>query len=173
MQKVKIPQMVDPARSAAKRLDYDGIIVPGAFTRLSEMVEEILKDVEIHLSFYIDLQGLTVFEGKASTAVKCICQRCGEPFEYNLTAEFKYTTDVKKVETLNISVDYDEIEPNEFGEVDIFNIVEDELILALPFSQMHAQEDCSVNGDTWVFGEIQTEEKTNPFAVLNQLKSRK
>lgn len=27
MQKVKIPQKVDPARSAAKRLDYDGIII--------------------------------------------------------------------------------------------------------------------------------------------------
>ena len=173
MQEVKIPQKVDPARSAAKRLDYDGIIIPGAFTRLSGLVEEILKDVEIHLSFYVDLQGLTVFEGRAGTAVKCICQRCGESFELNLETSFKYTTDLKKVEALGITVDYDEAEPDEFGEIDIFSIVEDELILALPFAPMHSGDDCSMSGDSWVFGEVEEEPKANPFAVLNQLKSRK
>ncbi len=173
MQKVKIPQTVDPTRSAAKRLDYDGILVPNSLERLTGLVEEILSDVDVYLSFYVDLQGLTVFEGNAGTAVKCICQRCGEPFTLDLNVDFKYTIDQKKIENLGLTVDYDFTDVNEFGEVDIYSIIEDELILAIPYAPMHPIDECLVDKADWVNGEIVEEKKSNPFTVLNQLKSRK
>ena len=44
MQKVKIPQKVDPRYTAAKRLDYVGIIPKEKLERLQGIVEEIVED---------------------------------------------------------------------------------------------------------------------------------
>ena len=93
MQKVKIPHKVDPVRAAAKKLDYDGYIPRDKLERLAGVVETVLSDAEVRLSFSVDLQGLTVIEGSAGAAVKCECQRCGDPCELRLSADFHYTVD--------------------------------------------------------------------------------
>ena len=114
MQKVKIPQNVDPIYSASKRLDFDGIIPKEKLERLLDMVGEIKDDAEVHLTFGVDLQGITAIEGSVGTAVKCVCQRCGELFELRLESQIRYTPDVKKVEELGLEDVYDFVEPNEF-----------------------------------------------------------
>jgi uncharacterized protein len=173
MQKVKIPQKVDPYRSATKRLDYDGIISKENFSRLAEVVEAILKDIEVHISFNVDLQGLTAIAGRASTAVKCVCQRCGESFDLDLVAEFSYTPDQKKIESMGLTTEYDFVSTDEFGEIDLYSLVEDELILALPIIPKHQEDDCAESEEKWVYGHVVESEKANPFAVLNELKSKK
>ncbi len=170
MQKVKIPLKIDPYRAASKRLDYDGIIPKENLLRLAEMVEAILTDIEVHLSFGVDLQGLTAIEGKVGTAVKCVCQRCGKDFDLELKVDFAYTPDQKKVETLGLATEYDFVDLDEFGEVDICSLIEDELILELPSFPKHELADCSAQDNDWVVGEIKEEPKTNPFAVLKELK---
>ncbi len=65
------------------------------------------------------------------------------------------------------------VELNEFGEVDLVQLVEDEFILNLPQVAMHDEADCSVDSDNLVFGELPEEvleEKPNPFDVLKSLK---
>ena len=47
MQKVKIPRTVDPARTAQKRLDLDGIIQTSLFKRLSEATEGVKRDAQV------------------------------------------------------------------------------------------------------------------------------
>lgn len=69
--------------------------------------------------------------------------------------------------------EYDLVDLNEFGEVDLVQLVEDEFILNLPQVAMHDEADCSVDSDNLVFGELPEEvleEKPNPFDVLKSLK---
>lgn len=172
MQKVKIPQKVDPRYTAAKRLDYVGIIPKEKLERLQSIVEEIVEDAEVNLTFGVDLQGITAIEGSVGTAVKCVCQRCGELFDLKISSQIRYTPDLKKVEELGLEDLYDFVDVDEFGEVDLYQILEDELILALPSSPRHEDADCSEGGKEWVAGEIVEPEKTNPFAVLSKLKSK-
>ena len=47
MQKVKIPRTVDPAKSAQKRLDYQGIIQVSLMKRLAEFTEGVKRDAEV------------------------------------------------------------------------------------------------------------------------------
>jgi uncharacterized protein len=56
------------------------------------------------------------------------------------------------------------------GYIDIAEVVEDELILALPLVAMHEDTACNEN---WRASELQVETpvKENPFAVLQQLKT--
>ncbi len=169
MQKVKIPQKVDPVRAAAKKLDYEGYIPKEKLERLAGVVEAVLSDAEVKISFGVDLQGLTVIEGNVGTAVKCVCQRCGDSLELNIASDFRYTIDEKKAKALKLEDDYDFAEVDEFGELDLYQILEDELLLSLPLVPRHPDGVCEIpNGG--VFGEIPEQENSNPFAVLSKLK---
>lgn len=68
---------------------------------------------------------------------------------------------------------YEPIEFNPFGEVDLRDVVEDELMLTLPLVPMHDPEHCEVSVAEQVFGKLPAEaEKPNPFAVLANLKRK-
>jgi uncharacterized protein len=68
---------------------------------------------------------------------------------------------------------YDVVETDEHGEVNLRQLVEDELILALPLFPMHDEGQCDSNKVQMSWGEIEPEpEKPNPFAILQELKKK-
>ncbi|MDB1124412.1 23S rRNA accumulation protein YceD [Vibrio algarum] len=173
MQKVKIPRTVDPAKAAQKRLDYDGVIQPSLFKRLAETTAGVKRDAEVSLSFEIDEQRLTVISGKANVEVDLECQRCNEIFAHECEVQFTYTPVRSDESEVDAPEEYDLVDRNEYGEVDLIQLVEDEFILGLPQVAMHDEADCSVNSDNLVFGELPKEveeDKPNPFDVLKSLK---
>ncbi|EDP57291.1 23S rRNA accumulation protein YceD [Vibrio sp. AND4] len=173
MQKVKIPRTVDPAKSAQKRLDYDGFIQPSLFKRLAETTEGVKRDAEVSLSFDIDEQRLVVISGKGNIEVDLECQRCNEVFTHKCEVEFLYTPYLGEKTEEEAPEIYDLVDLNEYGELDLIQLIEDEFILTLPQIPMHDDADCSVDSNNMVFGEIPEEieeEKPNPFDVLKNLK---
>ncbi|NRF14886.1 23S rRNA accumulation protein YceD [Vibrio coralliilyticus] len=173
MQKVKIPRTVDPARAAQKRLDYDGIIQVSLFKRLFESVEGVKRDAQVSLSFELDEQRLVVISGKANIEVDLECQRCNEVFAHECDVQFTYTPYKGEKTEEEAPEEYDLVDLNEYGEIDLIQLVEDEFILNLPQIAKHEEAECSVKSDNLVFGEIPeeiVEEKPNPFDVLKNLK---
>jgi uncharacterized protein len=173
MQKVKIQRTVDPVKAAQKRLDYDGSIQPSLFKRLAEMTEGVKRDADVSLSFEMDEQRLTVISGKANVEVDLECQRCNEVFVHEYEVQFTYTPVRSDKSEVDAPEEYDLVDQNEYGEIDLIQLVEDEFILGLPQVAMHDVADCSVNSDNLVFGELPKEteeEKPNPFEVLKSLK---
>jgi len=172
MQKVKIPRTVDPVKAAQKRLDYEGIIQVSLFKRLEESVEGVKRDAEVSLSFGMDEQRLVVISGKANIDVDLECQRCNEVFAHRCEISFKCTP-YREGHEDETPEEYDLVDLNEYGELDLIQLVEDEFILALPQIPMHDEADCSVKSDNMVFGEIPDDvedSKPNPFDVLKSLK---
>jgi uncharacterized protein len=94
---------------------------------------------------------------KASLVVKC--QRCLDEMTVNLNLSFDYlisNTEISEAE------DDDEIDWLEAShEMDVGELIEDELLLALPIAPTHAY-DCSKLS-------TQSGDKPNPFAVLKGL----
>lgn len=173
MQKVKIPRTVDPAKAAQKRLDYDGIIQQSLLKRLEESVAGVKCDAHVSLSFGMDEQQLVVISGKANIEVDLECQRCNELFAHECEVEFTYTPYYSEKSEQDAPDEYDLVDLNEYGEVDLIQLVEDEFILNLPQVAMHDEADCRVNSDNLVFGELPEEvleDKPNPFDVLKSLK---
>ena len=63
------------------------------------------------------------------------------------------------------------VQIDEFGEIDLLGMIEDEIILSLPVVPVHDSEHCEVSEADMVFGKLPAEvEKPNPFAVLASLK---
>ncbi|MDH3000318.1 hypothetical protein A1D23_09010 [Chelonobacter oris] len=173
MQKVKLPLTVDPVKDAQRRLDYVGYYAPNQLDRLQTSVSRVLSDAQVTLSFSIDPQRLVVIKGHADVEVELICQRCDKPFTVTSECDFCYSP-VSNMDQADVLPDiYEPIEFNEFGEIDLRDIVEDELMLSLPLVPMHDPEHCEVSVAEQVFGKLPAEaEKPNPFAVLANLKRK-
>ncbi len=171
MTNVKLPKQLDPVKSAQKRAVYDGVYLCKDLTRFNDAVSSVLADVSVKVEFNKDAQGLIYFAGIAKTDVSLICQRCNKSFNHAVNADFCFSP-VQGQEQAEVLPDvYEPVEVNDHGEIDFFQLVEDELILALPIVALHAREDCAVKEEDLQFGKLEPEqERKNPFAVLKELK---
>ncbi|MDF2177645.1 23S rRNA accumulation protein YceD [Aliiglaciecola sp. CAU 1673] len=171
MQKVKLPKQLDPIKNAIKRSYFRGVMMTSDMERLQQVVAAVDDEVNVELRFDKDAQGLVFFEGNLSTTVSLICQRCNESFVHSLDVSFSFCP-VKAEEDIDeLPEAYEPVEVNDHGEIDLLQLFEDELILALPIVAFHAEEDCKRNSDEMSFGEIEPAvERPNPFAVLKELK---
>jgi uncharacterized protein len=173
MQKVKLPKLLDPVKSAVKRSDYSGVMMSSDMERLSGAVADIADTIDIEVKFEKDAQGLSFFQGELSTSVSLICQRCNEPFAHSIHLNFCYSpVQGQSQEQIDeLPEVYEPVEVNDHGEINLLQLFEDELILALPIVALHAEEDCSVKAADMQYGEIEpADERPNPFAVLKELK---
>lgn len=173
MQKVKLPLTLDPVRTAQKRLDYQGIYSDDQVERVAGSVVSVDSDVECEMSFAIDNQRLAVITGDAKVSVTLECQRCGKPFPHQVHTTYCFSP-IRSIEQAEaLPETYEPIEVNEFGEIDLQAMVEDEIILSLPVVPVHDSEHCEVSEADMVFGELPVEvQKPNPFAVLASLKRK-
>ncbi|KAA9001196.1 23S rRNA accumulation protein YceD [Affinibrenneria salicis] len=173
MQKVKLPLTLDAVRTAQKRLDYVGVYTSEQLVRLAESVVSVDSDVQAVLSFSIDNQRLAVIKGEADVSVTLLCQRCNQPFAHQVHVSFCFSPVITDEQAEALPEAYEPVGVDEFGEVDLLAMIEDELILSLPIAPVHDSEHCEVSDADRVFGQLPEEaEKPNPFAVLASLKRK-
>ena len=173
MQKVKLPLTIDVARAAQKRLDYQGVYAPELVARLADTVVSVDSDVECTMSFAIDNQRLAVLQGTADVQVTLSCQRCNQSFPHVVHVSYCFSPVSSDEQAEALPEAYEPVDINDFGEIDLLAVIEDELILALPVVPVHDSEHCEVSDADMVFGKLPEEaEKPNPFAVLASLKRK-
>ncbi|MCW2254280.1 uncharacterized protein M2263_000371 [Providencia alcalifaciens] len=171
MQKVKLPLTIDAQRAAQKNLDYVGSYTPEQVTRIAESVVSVDSDVECELAFEIDKQRLTVVKGHAQVDVTLQCQRCRKDFKHHTDVSYCFSPVVDDEKAEALPEGYEPVQFDEFGEIDLLGLIEDEIILSLPVVPVHDSEHCEVSEADMVFGELPPEAaKPNPFAVLASLK---
>ncbi|MCX8650351.1 23S rRNA accumulation protein YceD [Gilliamella sp. B2776] len=165
----KLPLIIDPIKAAQKRLDYVGYYPVQAITR----VDYPKSDITCSLSFYFDEQKLCVITIDAKMTLELICQRCFKPFITEVHVMNKFSPVKSDAQAETLPEHYEPVLMNEFGEVDILALLEDEIILSLPIAPVHYSKHCEVSEADMVFGDIPTEnEKPNPFAILVSLKNK-
>lgn len=169
----RLPLTIDPIKAAQKRLDYTGAYPAKNANRLTESVENVNSDIKCALSFGIDEQRLCVISIDAEVSVTLMCQRCQQPFDMIIHVKNKFSPVKSDAQAEALPEHYEPALVNEFGEVDMLALIEDELILSLPIAPVHDSQHCEVSEANFVFGEIPLEdEKPNPFAILASLKNK-
>lgn len=170
MQNLKLPITIDPFKSAQRRLSCEGYIELSGFDRLRAVTEKCSGQIDVSVKFDVDEQNLVMISGNGSAPVTLTCQRCNEPFEHTLTIDFCFSPVKKPEQADELPSYYDAIELDENGEVNLHQLVEDELLLAIPLIPKHELNDCQAPADS-VWGKLPEElDKPNPFDVLKQLK---
>jgi uncharacterized protein len=143
------------------------------FGRLTADAASCSGEVSVQAEFCFE-EGFPVFRGTAKTVVQLECQRCLEPVGVPIEVSFILAfvgSEEKAVEVPQ------PMEPVllESEEISIIEVLEDELILALPIVALH--EECDVfdyrTPDEKTQAVAQDEAATaNPFSVLEQLKGK-
>ncbi|MBE8167681.1 MAG: 23S rRNA accumulation protein YceD [Shewanella sp.] len=174
MQTVKIPVSIDPTRSAQTRLDIQGLIPGKQLKRLNEVCAGDCSDVLVSLECGQDLQGIVYLKGKAVTELTLLCQRCMTQLNTEVTVDFSFGLCKNQAEIDGLPEAYDPIECDEIGEIRLHQLIEDELITVIPLIPMHDDSSCHQGSKDMAVGEIEPvqEDRPNPFAVLEKLKSK-
>lgn len=174
MQKVRVPISVDPVKSAGKQLSYLGLIPGKNLVRLQELLVEACPDIDAQIHFDVDEQGIKVIRGHAEVTVVLACERCGDPMILPVQCDFVYAPITKRQKATDMPEEYEPIDLDELGEVNLHQIVEDELMLTMPVVPKHDEQACRIKADAMQWGELDpsAEAKENPFAVLQSLKRK-
>jgi uncharacterized protein len=173
-----IPETIDPFRYAEQDVRLDGIVNVADMQRLSALLVSNDKlvsvpgknVVNVDLRFGKDEQGIAFLNGHLETELMLECQRCMEPYLYQLASRFQLGI-VSTLDEANALPDSYEPTLTHEGRLPLREVIEDEVILNLPIIPRHKPEDCRVNlpsvDESW------EQKKGNPFDVLRTLKTKK
>jgi len=159
-------------KEVAQKGCFEGEIALSELKRLGELLQ--LDDagvdgrtIAVNFEFLRSEFDVPMLAGRLQTSLELECQRCLKPLELPLDVNFRLLIDASD-ELLSHSSE-DTVYSDD-GYIDIVEVVEDELILALPLVAMHENTACNEN---WRASELSAETpvKENPFAVLQQLKT--
>lgn len=157
--------IINSLEFARKKLEIHGTIENSQLLRARDLMSSHAGIIEWALSGSVGLDGKSKLTLFIKGVVQMPCQRCLESVnvDLNLKSEFILVRDDSEIPSEDDDVDeYDYLVAD--AEMDVLALVEDEVLLTLPYAPKHSIEDCSVKSE-------QLETKApNPFAALRDFK---
>lgn len=141
-----------------------GTIAVRQFERLRDALANQDGEVRYALRGMLTERGDDAIALEVSATLSLACQRCLEPviMEVQASRRIVFAPDPHSLEAAyDEAPDTDVVEAVEW--LDVAQLVEDEVLLSLPYSPRHPPEACTTAVDG------QTAEKPSPFAVLAKL----
>ena len=172
----RLPEFIDPWHFAEIGKELSGQVRITNLPRLKEILMDQEGETEFLLGFHKGENKRVHILGYVKAELKLECQRCLEPVSCSIASE----VDVVVVEGYDeAKLLPDEQEPLLAGDkrIRLAEIIEEELLLALPQVPMHQENECKAAYENFDGSEEQKgvelgETKPNPFAVLKDLKSK-
>ena len=162
----KLRQRYQVHKEVSRGGGYGGVIRVRELARLAEFLHSDKATIAIEFEFVKSEYDAPIVRGKLDTTLLIECQRCLQAMEKQLLIEFNLLIDADDEVVAESSMDtiY-----SEDGYIDIFEVAEDELILALPLVNMHDNLACN---EYWPVEKQQSQQlRENPFSVLEKLKT--
>lgn len=169
MSEATLPHLIEPGKWADRCAELKLRLPLSRFTRLLQGALADEGEVAVDCRFERDVRGLPHLQGHLAAELQLTCQRCLAPVAMPLAAD----VDVWLLPTEALAERLGEDEDYvvfDGGQLDFPELLEDELILALPLVARH--EDCEPQAELTEDEPVIIEpvEKENPFQVLASLK---
>tara|TARA_Y100001935_G_scaffold255670_1_gene271178 strand:- start:17819 stop:18328 length:510 start_codon:yes stop_codon:yes gene_type:complete len=150
---------------------FSGTVVLESMPRLAPLLAKTDLSAAYSLSFGQDSEKRLVISGNVSTKLKLKCQRCMEDLDFSIELTFCLSPIKTAKESDSLPEKYDPLLMNSDW-IAPMDIIEDELILAIPSAPKHEEEDCAVSlRDLKVKDSLV--KKESPFAILAKMKRKK
>jgi uncharacterized protein len=163
----KLKRTYRTSSELTRKADYIGNISLAEMPRLQSLALPQEGWVRVTFNFGFNLLNHAVIKGEYATDIQVECQRCLEPMTFHVEQEFELLIDASDEDIESFQID--SVYTSE-GYLDVFEVIEDELILALPLILMHEDTSCNTYWQPQPDDEATVEKKDNPFAVLKTLK---
>jgi uncharacterized protein len=171
---------IEPLKLARREAVWSGEIPLTALPRLTAEVVEAAGDehgkIDVALNFFRDADGRARIRGRVSAVVVLTCQRCLEPVAHQLDVAIELWLVQNEAQAKLLSADQEAyVLPGE--RVLVADLIEDDMLLALPEQVCPSPEDCP-NAPTLVYPAAVPDAGTQgsrkgPFDQLAQLKRRR
>lgn len=174
-QSATLPQNIAFDKWADIGFTWQGDVSVTALPRLAEQV--ISDDDVLSIALTLARQDKILWLNYDVKAVLSVaCQRCLTPMSVDVSGNYRMAileseNKIGYLEALDKTADYvllDEIFPDDIKMLPVGDMLEDELLLAIPLSPRH--DDCDMHTDS--VGDVADEPVKNPFAMLGQLKDK-
>ena len=163
----QLPETTNFLKQAERNVTLEGAMPLVKLERLSEVLCGNSGELFAKLHF-TSSTGYLGLHGGVEASLELICQRCMKPMKHVVSGQFKFG--------LMTSEGYeDKLPPDaepyllEGDEQSVIEILEDELLLSIPIAATH-QNECSEFLRQQDEERRVEKEKSNPFAVLKDLK---
>lgn len=165
-----LPTTLDVRKAAAREVTVDGVLTLSKMARLQGVLASTDGHVEAQVAFSKDEENRFIATVIVRAEVEVSCQRCLESMPYRVESENRLAIvgDDERASQLP-----SQLEPwlVETEQGDLWGLVEDELILAIPIINLHESEDCNELLKEYREPPPVVEEAAdNPFKALEQLK---
>ncbi len=170
-----LPRTLDVRKAAVRGVSVSGVLEPQRLQRLLELLATGEGRIEAELAFFRDEENRYLVRVSTRAEVSLICQRCLEGMTSRLASDNTLAIVWTDEQAARLPRHLDPLLVGE-EECDLWELVEEELILALPAFSYHEQAQC---GEQLA---IYTDDgpdattgagRSNPFEVLAQLKPGK
>lgn len=167
----RLPRQIDVIKLCQQGQSLEGLLDLSDLPRLAEALSApsgALKSLQPTLRFDVDAEGHRVMTGHFNVQLPLICQRCLDVMEFPIKADFQcaFVATDEKAKHLPAHLEPVVLEADS-PLVELYDLLEDELILNLPISALH--ERCAEEVLPGQSGQNEGSEK--PFAALAQLLS--
>ena len=163
-----LPRFCNPDLLASREERLSGALPAGRLQRLLQAVDHAALPVRVDLEFRQEATGRTSVGGRLEVPVRLTCQRCLESFEINLDA----TVDVLVVRSeggADGRGEGREVVRIEGDCLSLVDLIEDELLLALPMYASHPAGHCTPPAFPGSRGTQSDAAPPGPLADLAQL----
>lgn len=171
MAEAQLPQRVDAVKLVDNNQQFNATIDASVLTRLGEAVVNCSAPVHCEIQFERDQENNRVMTGSCHTQVVMICQRCLGEVTFPIESSFELGLVFNDDQARQLPRRLEPVELDEQGQLDLWTVMEDEVLLALPPFPVHEHGECELKQPE---PEPETTEsdvqRPNPFDVLAKLK---
>jgi len=165
-----LPPLFDVWRMVANQRRFEGSLPIARMPRLCELLAEPEGDCRYAVEFYRDPLKIDVMHIRLEAVFHLICQRSVERFAYPVAIDQRLGLIRDETQEASLPEDMEAVLIDGQGEVSPVQLIEDELLLAVPLVPINPN--ASELDPTWAEEETVEQEKSNPFAALAALKDR-
>lgn len=172
-----MPLYVDTRRVFQQGAELHGTVT---LQRLPEFRNSLASDqaeITAEMHFAVDKAGYRLIVGKVDASVEVTCERCLQPVAIRLQDDISLAVVDSEQEAAGLKPDLDPwICPD--IRLQLAPVIEEQLLLSLPIVSYHPEGQCA-RQLAYTAGSLQSDDdsgqpaKSNPFAVLEQLKQSK
>jgi uncharacterized protein len=165
-----LPIYVDLVRFTENPTDLHGSLPISAMTRLAPSLLNSEGQAEVHMQLGVDRDKIRFAKGTIRAVLSVQCQRCLEPFSYELNSHFASAVVNNDAKAKALPDHYEPVLVTA-DNLNLAEMIEEELLVNLPIVLMHDPKDCNVKMPVVVADEDATvTEKVNPFKIIESLK---
>ncbi|MGD7033986.1 YceD family protein [Methylotuvimicrobium buryatense] len=166
----RLPELIDPLSFADKHSELSGQIKLKSLSRLAPLLKDDAGVATVEL-FFSRHGRLASIEGKIAATLNVACQNCLNAMDLHIENNIKLGIVNSLDEADRLPEDYEPLLVGE-GKIPLKDIVEDELLLALPDFPRHSEAcfrtETSIDRQDSL--DVEQSNSNNPFSILAKLK---